>query len=106
MAQDARTQPAGELLLRRRTRLERYRERAANARRALRKNPNMLLGLVIILFMVLMAVLATVLATHDPKYLVPRERLVSPEALTSSARTISDATFSHVPSSAVEPRSR
>ena len=78
MAQDARTQPAAELLLRRRTRLERYRERAANARRALRKNPNMLLGLVIILFMVLMAVLATVLATHDPKYLVPHERLVSP----------------------------
>ena len=66
-----------ELLLRRRTRLDRYRERAANAGQALRKNPNMLLGLIIIIVMVLIAFMAGVLSTHDPRYLVPFDRLKS-----------------------------
>ena len=78
MAQGARVRPSGELLLRRRTRLDRYRERAASARQALRKNPNMLLGLVIIVVMVLIAVTAGVLSTHDPRFLVPFDRLKAP----------------------------
>ena len=78
MEQDARVRPSGEFLLQRRTRLDRYRERAANIGQALRKNPNMLLGLVIIIVMVLMAFTAGVFATHDPRYLVPFDRLQSP----------------------------
>ena len=78
MAQDARARPSGELLLQRRTRLDRYRERAVNAGQALRKNPNMLLGLVIIVVMVLMALTADILSTHDPKHLIPLDRLKSP----------------------------
>ncbi len=78
MAQDVRTRPAGRALLHRRTRLERYQDRAREAWRVLRKNPTMLLGLAIVIVMVLVALLAGVLATHDPRHLVPLDRLASP----------------------------
>ncbi len=61
-----------------RTRADRYKERATNAGRALRKNPNMLLGVIILVFMVAAALLANPLSTYDPRYLVPNDRLISP----------------------------
>ncbi|MDA1348817.1 MAG: ABC transporter permease [Chloroflexi bacterium] len=77
MAQREQIRPAS-LRFGPRTRADRYKERATNAGRALRKNPNMLLGVIIILFMIVTALLANPLSTYDPRYLAPNDRLISP----------------------------
>ena len=68
----------GRVVLGPRTRTERYQERAANAARALRKNPNMAVGLFIVAFVTLMAISADIVATDDPTYIEPLDRLLSP----------------------------
>lgn len=49
-----------------------------NGARALRKNPNMAYGIVMVVAVALMAVLAPVLSTHDPKELNTLERFAPP----------------------------
>jgi peptide/nickel transport system permease protein len=77
MAQQERVRPA-DLRFGPRTRADRYKERATDAGRVLRKNPNMLLGLVIVVFMILTAILADALSTYDQRFLAPHDRLISP----------------------------
>ena len=77
MAQEERVQ-RGQILPDPRTRRGRYQERAANAGKALRKNPNMTLGLFVVVSMTLMALFANVLATDDPTFVIPRDRLEPP----------------------------
>ncbi len=56
----------------------RLRRSAAEALRALRKNPNMAFGFVVIVVMLFIAIFAPLMGTVDPTFLVPRDRLISP----------------------------
>ena len=49
-----------------------------NGARVLRKNPNMAYGIIIVVLVALIAVLAPILATHDPKEINPTERFAPP----------------------------
>ena len=55
-------------------------ERLAAVQLALRRNPNMLIGLIILLLAVLMAGFAPLIATDEPKALDPVNRLMAPSA--------------------------
>ena len=55
-------------------------ERLAAIQLALRRNPNMLIGLIILLLAVLMAGFAPFIATDEPKALDPVNRLMAPSA--------------------------
>ena len=63
-----------------RSRADRYKETGSNAVKALKKNPNMALGLGIVMIMILSALLANTISTHDPRFLVPTDRLISPNS--------------------------
>ena len=58
----------------------RNRERLTTAQLVLRRNPNMLIGLIILLLAVLMAGFAPLIATDEPKALDPVNRLMAPSA--------------------------
>ena len=58
----------------------RVRYAAGEAFRALRKNPNMAFGFVVITLMLFIAVFAPFLGTSDPTFLVPLDRLIPPGA--------------------------
>ena len=77
MAEQEHSRPAG-VFIGPRTRMDRYKGRAAGAGTALRKNPNMAVGLFIVVFMVLMAIFAGVIARDDPTFLIPENRLDPP----------------------------
>ena len=59
---------------------ERNRERLIAVQSALRRNPNMAIGVFILFVAVLMAIFAPVISTDDPKSLDPVNRLQSPSA--------------------------
>ena len=60
------------------TRRARLRRSSAEALRALRKNPNMAFGFVVLVVMLFIAVFAPLMGTVDPTFLVPRDRLIPP----------------------------
>ncbi|MCH8205381.1 MAG: ABC transporter permease [Chloroflexi bacterium] len=62
------------------TRLAKFQRSTAAVARALRKNPNMAFGAVVITVMIFIAIFAPLLGTSNPKFLVPRDRLISPGA--------------------------
>ena len=63
-----------------RSRWERNRERLTALNLVLRQNPNMAIGLFILLVAVLMAISAPIVSTDDPKKLDPVNRLQAPSA--------------------------
>ena len=67
-----------QAIITRPTRRARLRRSAAEALRALRKNPNMAFGVVVLVVMFFIAIFAPLLGTTDPTFLVPRDRLISP----------------------------
>lgn len=67
-----------QAILTRPTRRARLRRSAAEALRALRKNPNMAFGVVVLVVMLFIAIFAPLMGTVDPTFLVPRDRLISP----------------------------
>ena len=56
----------------------RLRRSSAEALRALRKNPNMAFGFVVLVVMLFIAIFAPLMGTVDPTFLVPRDRLIPP----------------------------
>ena len=67
-----------QAIITRPTRRARLRRSAAEALRALRKNPNMAFGVVVLVVMLFIATFAPLMGTVDPTFLVPRDRLISP----------------------------
>ena len=67
-----------QAIITRPTRRARLRRSAAEALRALRKNPNMAFGVVVLVVMLFIAIFAPLMGTVDPTFLVPRDRLIPP----------------------------
>ena len=67
-----------QAIITRPTRRARLRRSTAEALRALRKNPNMAFGVVVLVVMLFIAIFAPLMGTVDPTFLVPRDRLISP----------------------------
>lgn len=67
-----------QAIITRPTRRAKLRRSTAEALRALRKNPNMAFGVVVLVVMLFIAIFAPLMGTVDPTFLVPRDRLISP----------------------------
>ena len=67
-----------QAIITRPTRRARLRRSAAEVLRALRKNPNMAFGVVVLVVMLFIAIFAPLMGTVDPTFLVPRDRLIPP----------------------------